>query len=151
MTSLSGISILVINGPNLNLLGTREPGIYGSATLADVEAQCKRTGEEQGASSVQAFQSNYEGAIVERIHEARQDVDAIVINAGGSCREVSRAVYPKLNPSTFTVQVPTRTPRSPSATRSPAPPSPLSRCTSPTYTRASRFGIPPTCPTRPWA
>ncbi|KIW08185.1 catabolic 3-dehydroquinase [Verruconis gallopava] len=75
-------SILLINGPNLNLLGTREPAIYGSTTLADVvsaaEAQCAAAGV-----AFAHFQSNWEGGIVDRIHEARGDgVDAVVINPG---------------------------------------------------------------------
>lgn len=74
-------SILLINGPNLNLLGTREPHIYGSTTLADVEDHARR----QAASlsiKLEVFQSNWEGAILDRIHEARGKVDAIIINAG---------------------------------------------------------------------
>ncbi|HVL57754.1 MAG TPA: type II 3-dehydroquinate dehydratase [Burkholderiaceae bacterium] len=73
--------ILLLNGPNLNLLGTREPQVYGSATLADVEAACA---EEAGAygAAVEAFQSNHEGALIDRIHAARGAVDAIVINPG---------------------------------------------------------------------
>lgn len=72
-------SILVINGPNLNLLGTREPGIYGADTLEDVNALCETTGKEAGAK-ITCFQSNYEGAIVDEIHAARRKHDAIVIN-----------------------------------------------------------------------
>lgn len=72
-------SILVINGPNLNLLGTREPGIYGASTLEDVNALCVKTGEDNGAK-VTCFQSNYEGGIVDEIHAARGKHDAIVIN-----------------------------------------------------------------------
>jgi 3-dehydroquinate dehydratase II len=75
------LNILVINGPNLNLLGTREPGIYGSATLADVERKSVAVGKEFGANVV-CYQANSEGAIVDRIHQARGEVDGIVINAG---------------------------------------------------------------------
>lgn len=75
-------SILVINGPNLNLLGTREPHIYGSTTLGDVEAAAKEQASSLGAT-LATFQSNHEGAIVDRIHEARGSVDAIVINPAG--------------------------------------------------------------------
>ncbi|KAI6778030.1 catabolic 3-dehydroquinase 2 [Emericellopsis cladophorae] len=73
--------ILLINGPNLNLLGTREPATYGSTTLADVESAAQ---EQATALSVKlsTFQSNHEGAIVDRIQAARGDVDAIIINAG---------------------------------------------------------------------
>ncbi|PWZ01903.1 putative 3-dehydroquinate dehydratase [Testicularia cyperi] len=82
MSTSSTASILVINGPNLNLLGTREPEKYGSATLSDVEG----SGREQCTSlglGFDAFQSNHEGAIVDRIHAARLDgTKGIVINAG---------------------------------------------------------------------
>ncbi|KAL5601121.1 hypothetical protein BROUX41_005934 [Berkeleyomyces rouxiae] len=74
-------SILLINGPNLNLLGTREPEVYGSTTLNDVEVAAKAQATALGASLV-AFQSNHEGAIIDRIQDARGKVDAIVINAG---------------------------------------------------------------------
>lgn len=73
--------ILLINGPNLNLLGTREPQIYGSTTLPEVVALAKSQAISLSAT-LEAFQSNHEGAIVDRIHEARGNIDAIVINAG---------------------------------------------------------------------
>ena len=60
--------ILVLNGPNLNLLGTREPAQYGSTSLADVEAMCRSAGERLGYE-VECFQSNWEGALVDKIHE----------------------------------------------------------------------------------
>ncbi|KAH8887201.1 catabolic 3-dehydroquinase 1 [Thozetella sp. PMI_491] len=76
-------TVLVINGPNLNLLGTREPHLYGYETLNDVETAGKKQGEELNAN-VDFFQSNWEGAIVDRIQEARTDgTDGIVINPGG--------------------------------------------------------------------
>ena len=74
-------SILVINGPNLNLLGTRQPDVYGSATLADIEALCRETATEVG-SSVDFFQSNHEGALIDELHGARGKYDGIVLNAG---------------------------------------------------------------------
>jgi 3-dehydroquinate dehydratase-2 len=60
--------ILILNGPNLNLLGTREPATYGSTTLADVEAQCKAEGARLGYA-VECVQSNWEGALIDKIHE----------------------------------------------------------------------------------
>ncbi len=74
-------TILLINGPNLNLLGTREPHLYGSATLSDVVSQAESQASALGVT-LQNFQSNHEGAIVDRIQEAREKADAIVINPG---------------------------------------------------------------------
>jgi 3-dehydroquinate dehydratase-2 len=74
--------ILVINGPNLNLLGTREPGIYGSQTLAEIERSLAAMAATHGVA-VDFFQSNHEGALVDRIHLARSDgTDFVIINAG---------------------------------------------------------------------
>ncbi|QYT00511.1 Catabolic 3-dehydroquinase [Trichoderma simmonsii] len=73
--------ILLINGPNLNLLGTREPQIYGSTTLNDVVKQAKIQAAELSIQ-VEAFQSNHEGAIVDKIQAARGEVDGIIINPG---------------------------------------------------------------------
>lgn len=73
--------ILLINGPNLNLLGTREPQLYGSTTLDDVVTQAKHQADQLGAK-IEAFQSNHEGAIVDRIQAARGNIDGIVINPG---------------------------------------------------------------------
>lgn len=74
--------VLIINGPNLNLLGLREPHIYGSKTLADLEAACAAHGRTLGLD-VECFQSNHEGAMIDAIHGARGRCAAIVINAGG--------------------------------------------------------------------
>ncbi|MEM8602432.1 MAG: type II 3-dehydroquinate dehydratase [Cyanobacteria bacterium P01_H01_bin.121] len=75
------LSILVLHGPNLNLLGTREPGIYGSATLADVNAMLQSEAELLDIR-VTIFQSNHEGELLDRIHDARSLFQGIVINAG---------------------------------------------------------------------
>lgn len=74
-------SILVLNGPNLNLLGTRQPEIYGSTTLADIEAMCHATAKTLGVS-IRFEQSNVEGAMVDMIHAARGTQDGIILNAG---------------------------------------------------------------------
>jgi len=75
--------LLLLNGPNLNLLGTREPAVYGSTTLADIEAAAQAQAAAAGAELI-SFQSNHEGALIDRIHAARaENVDAIVINPGG--------------------------------------------------------------------
>jgi 3-dehydroquinate dehydratase-2 len=74
--------ILVINGPNLNLLGAREPGIYGAQTLASIERTLADVAAAR-AAAISFFQSNHEGALVDRIHAARNDgTDFIIINAG---------------------------------------------------------------------
>jgi 3-dehydroquinate dehydratase-2 len=74
-------SILVIHGPNLNLLGTREPEIYGTASLSDYVAQVRTAAQPLGFS-VADIQSNSEGDIIDAIHSARGTHDAIIINAG---------------------------------------------------------------------
>jgi 3-dehydroquinate dehydratase II len=71
--------VFVLNGPNLNLLGLRQPEIYGHETLADVERDCRALADELGLA-IAFHQSNHEGAIVDRIHEARNEAAAIVIN-----------------------------------------------------------------------
>jgi 3-dehydroquinate dehydratase-2 len=73
--------VLVLNGPNLNLLGLREPGLYGSDTLAGIEAQLQSQAAALGVQ-LECFQSNHEGALVDRIHAARGQVEGILINAG---------------------------------------------------------------------
>ena len=76
-------TIYVLNGPNLNLLGTREPEIYGSSTLADVEKLCRATAERHGYA-IEFRQSNHEGQLVDWIQEARREkAHGIVLNAAG--------------------------------------------------------------------
>jgi 3-dehydroquinate dehydratase-2 len=76
------MKVLLVHGPNLNLLGRREPEVYGTATLADLEARCIAEGRALGLD-VQAFQSNHEGALIDRVQAARdEEVRFIVINAG---------------------------------------------------------------------
>ncbi|WP_431798629.1 type II 3-dehydroquinate dehydratase [Microbacterium kunmingense] len=74
--------ILLVNGPNLNLLGVREPAVYGTQTLADVEDLVTRTAAERGFE-VRAVQSNHEGVLLDAVHAAREDCAGIVINPGG--------------------------------------------------------------------
>jgi 3-dehydroquinate dehydratase-2 len=75
--------LLLLNGPNLNLLGTREPEIYGSTTLADIERSAKEQATAANAD-LDSFQSNHEGGLIDRIHAARSDgTEAIIINPGG--------------------------------------------------------------------
>ena len=76
------MKILLINGANLNLLGSREPEKYGSTTLKDIESAVIKRGEELGAQ-VNAWQSNHEGDIVDKIQSAKGVYDGILINAGG--------------------------------------------------------------------
>lgn len=75
------LKVWVLNGPNLNMLGVREPEIYGRATLADIEAGCQERAAALGLS-VEFRQSNNEGELVTWIQQARQSADGIVINAG---------------------------------------------------------------------
>jgi 3-dehydroquinate dehydratase-2 len=74
------VQVLVINGPNLNLLGTREPEIYGTETLADIEKRLRELGEELDAE-IETFQSNHEGELIDYIQQARGRADVIVVNA----------------------------------------------------------------------
>lgn len=73
--------IYIMNGPNLNLLGKRQPQIYGHDTLEDVEAQCRAAAQEAG-HDIEMFQSNHEGGLVDKIQEGRQKAAGIVLNAG---------------------------------------------------------------------
>jgi 3-dehydroquinate dehydratase-2 len=73
------VKLLIINGPNLNLLGIREPGIYGSRTLAELEETLRAYCREKGVE-VDFFQSNHEGAIVDRIQDAYGNYDGLIIN-----------------------------------------------------------------------
>jgi 3-dehydroquinate dehydratase-2 len=74
--------ILVLNGPNLNLLGVREPGVYGTATLADAEFLVRSRAAERGFD-IDFFQSNSEGALVDRVHDAYGTGAGIIVNPGG--------------------------------------------------------------------
>ena len=74
-------SLLVLNGPNLNLLGTRQPEVYGTTTLPELEAQCQAHGTARGVS-VTCVQSNHEGTLVDEIHAARGTHQGIILNAG---------------------------------------------------------------------
>jgi 3-dehydroquinate dehydratase-2 len=82
MSTNQQVSLLLINGPNLNLLGTREPSVYGSQTLDDVHTLAKQTASKYNVE-VLTFQSNHEGGIIDRIHQAREEgVKGILINPG---------------------------------------------------------------------
>ncbi len=74
--------VLVLHGPNLNLLGEREPHIYGHTTLADIDAELVARGRAAGVEVI-SLQSNHEGVLIDRVQQARADADAIIINAGG--------------------------------------------------------------------
>ena len=92
-------TIFVLNGPNLNMLGKREPGIYGGTTLADIEADCRKAGESLGLE-IEFRQSNHEGDLIGWIHEAAEKAAGIVINAGAythtsiAIHDAIRAVAP---------------------------------------------------------
>jgi 3-dehydroquinate dehydratase II len=79
---VAGATILVLNGPNLNLLGVREPATYGRDTLADIEEACMERASVLGLA-LDFRQSNHEGQLVEWIQEARENADGIILNAGG--------------------------------------------------------------------
>lgn len=71
--------LLLLNGPNLNLLGTREPGIYGATTLADIEQGCAALARELGPHELACFQNNAEHALIDRIHAARSEGVAFIL------------------------------------------------------------------------
>ena len=75
------IRILIVHGPNLNLLGTRQPDIYGRVTLADIDNRLVSAAQARGAE-LRTFQSNGEGALVDALHDARQWADGVILNAG---------------------------------------------------------------------
>jgi 3-dehydroquinate dehydratase-2 len=74
--------VLVLNGPNLNLLGTREPDVYGATTLDDIELALKALAKDLGAT-IECRQSNQEGQLIDWLHDARGKFDGVVINPGG--------------------------------------------------------------------
>ena len=74
-------SLLILNGPNLNLLGTRQPDVYGRTKLAEIEAMCKKHAQAIGINA-EFQQSNHEGALIDSIHAARDTHDGIILNAG---------------------------------------------------------------------
>lgn len=92
-------TIFVLNGPNLNMLGKREPGIYGGKTLADIEADCQAAAASLGLT-VDFRQSNHEGDLVDWIHEAGEKAAGIILNAGAythtsiALQDAIRAVSP---------------------------------------------------------
>lgn len=76
-----GQKILIMNGPNLNLLGSRQPEVYGTTTLADIEALCRDKAKTLGVE-LAFIQSNHEGVLIDQIHAAKTDADGIILNAG---------------------------------------------------------------------
>jgi 3-dehydroquinate dehydratase-2 len=74
--------VVVLHGPNLNLLGLREPSVYGHTTLQEIDQSLVARGQELGVE-VETFQSNHEGALIDRIHQARGQARGVIINAGG--------------------------------------------------------------------
>jgi 3-dehydroquinate dehydratase-2 len=76
------MKILILHGPNLNLLGTREPEVYGSMTLEDINNKLIDLGKELGAE-IKCLQSNHEGALIDALHDARTSANGVVFNPGG--------------------------------------------------------------------
>lgn len=76
------LDVFILNGPNLNLLGTREPGIYGSLTLSDIETMCRNKASELGFQGIEFRQSNHEGVLVDWIQEAGARGAGVVMNPG---------------------------------------------------------------------
>ena len=93
--------VYVLNGPNLNLLGKRQPAIYGHETLADVEAECRRTAANLGLE-IRFHQSNAEFQLIDRIHEARETAGGIVINPA-AFTHTSVAILDALNTCEFPI------------------------------------------------
>ncbi len=76
------MKLLLLDGPNLNLLGSREPALYGRETLAEIEQAARREAEALGMT-LSAMQSNHEGALIDALHDARGVYDGVILNAGG--------------------------------------------------------------------
>ena len=95
------VSILIMNGPNLNLLGTRQPEVYGATTLDEIKQVCMHQAASVGAE-VTFFQSNHEGDLIDQIHEARGKFDGIILNAG-ALSHTSIAIMDAI----FSVEIPT--------------------------------------------
>jgi 3-dehydroquinate dehydratase II len=76
------LSVLVLHGPNLNLLGLREPGVYGTLTMEEINAKLMELGKEHGLE-IRCFQSNHEGALIDALHDARTWAAGVVFNPGG--------------------------------------------------------------------
>jgi 3-dehydroquinate dehydratase-2 len=76
------VKLLVLHGPNLNLLGEREPAVYGTATLAEIDARLARRARQLGAE-LETFQSNHEGALIDRLQRARRECHGAIVNPGG--------------------------------------------------------------------
>jgi 3-dehydroquinate dehydratase II len=76
------LDVFILNGPNLNLLGSREPALYGATTLADIEADCRSRATALGLGSIEFRQTNHEGVLVDWIHEAGARKAAVVLNPG---------------------------------------------------------------------